>query len=165
MNPQQASDVRRFLVLLFTAGTTLLAAASANGLTATPAAATPTPTPTVFVYCTPPLCPTGNVYYCPDLCPGGCGTRCGTPTPVPPLPAIEVTPSTASFGCFGVFDLVIRNSGAPGSTLEIGSLTFHHGYSQGFYGTGFQWDLSKVTLPVSLASGASLRIPITFSAS
>jgi hypothetical protein len=90
-----------------------------------------------------------------------------TPTHTPtatPGPEISITPSTLSLGCQGSFDITITNTGAPGTTLEITSLTLVHGYSEGFYGTGFSWDLSQITLPASLASGAALTIPVTFSA-
>ena len=90
-----------------------------------------------------------------------------TPTDTPtaaPEPEISITPSTVSLGCQGSFDVTITSTGAPGTTLEISSLTLAHGYSEGFYGTGFSWDLSQITLPASLASGATLTIPVTFSA-
>jgi hypothetical protein len=94
-----------------------------------------------------------------------------TPTPTPtdtptvaPGPEISITPSTLSLGCQGSFDITITNTGAPGTTLEISSLALAHGYSQGYYGTGFSWDLSQITLPASLVSGAALTIPVAFSA-
>lgn len=90
-------------------------------------------------------------------------TPTNTPTPIPG-PEISVTPSTFSLGCAGTFEITITNSGAPGTTLQISSLTLANGYSQGDYGTGFSWDLSHITLPASLASGASLAISVTFSA-
>jgi hypothetical protein len=86
-----------------------------------------------------------------------------TPTHTPtatPGPEISITPSTLSLGCQGSFDITITNTGAPGTTLEITSLTLAHGYSEGFYGTGFSW--GQVTLPVSLASGVTLTIPVDF---
>ena len=43
----------------------------------------PTFTPTLGPVCTPPACKPGEVYFCPDSCPGGCGIKCGTPTPIP----------------------------------------------------------------------------------
>jgi len=105
--------------------------------TSTPTASPPTPTPT------------------------------STPTASPPTPTtgaeISVVPSTASFGCLGSFDITITNTGAPGTTLVISSLTLAH-YTEGWDGTGFSWDLSQVTLPASLASGVTLTIPVTFSA-
>jgi len=89
-------------------------------------------------------------------------TPTDTPTAVPG-PEISITPSTLSLGCQGSFDITITNTGAPGTTLEISSLTLAHGYSEGFYGTGFSWDLSQITLPASLASGATLTITVAFS--
>jgi hypothetical protein len=90
-------------------------------------------------------------------------TLTNTPTATPG-PEISITPSTVSLGCQGSFDITITNTGAPGTTLEISSLTLAHGYSQGDYGTGFSWDLSHITLPTSLESGAALTIPVTFNA-
>jgi hypothetical protein len=79
-------------------------------------------------------------------------------------PIIGITPSSVSLGCEGSFDLVITNAGPAGSTLVINSFTLANRYSQGYYGTGFQWDLSQLTLPLSLTSGATVTVPVTFSA-
>ncbi len=85
-------------------------------------------------------------------------------TPLAPAPEISVTPPSLSLGCEGAFTITVASAGAPGSTLEISALALTHGYSQGYYGTGFGWDLDGVTPPVSLPNGATLAIPVTFSA-
>ncbi len=77
---------------------------------------------------------------------------------------IEVDPVGETLHCSGSFDITISNVDTSGESLLITRLDLHHGYSQGYYGTGFTWDLGGVELPLSLPSGESLVIPVSFSA-
>ena len=77
---------------------------------------------------------------------------------------IEVDPVGETLHCSGSFDITISNVDTSGESLLITRLDLHHGYSQGYYGTGFAWDLGGVELPLSLPSGESLFIPVSFSA-
>lgn len=85
------------------------------------------------------------------------------PTPTPMLyPEVRVNPPTQTVRCAGSFDITITSSGGPGTTLVISSLQLWHGYSQGYYGQGFTWDVSGITPPISLPNGSSLTIPVSY---
>jgi hypothetical protein len=100
---------------------------------------------------------------CPAPCVDGCGIICVPYTPSAPEPAILIDPVTKSVSCDATFDINIRSTGPPGTTLVITALKLANGYSQGEYGQGFSWDSSDVPpLPFKLQSGASLRIPIAY---
>ncbi len=94
----------------------------------------------------------------------GAGAPTAVAAPLAPAPEIGVTPSSQSLGCQGAFTITVASAGPPGSTLEISALTLTHGYSQGYYGAGFSWDLDGITPPLSLPSGATVSIPVTFDA-
>jgi len=86
------------------------------------------------------------------------------PTAVtPPEPLIEVIPATRTIECQGNFTITIRNAGPNGSKLVIRDILMWHGYSQGWYGTGFSWDLSGIELPLTLKAGQGVRIPVSYS--
>ena len=78
-------------------------------------------------------------------------------------PTIRVEPETLTLSCSGSFDIDVSNASPGDDTLEISFLSFHHGYSQGEYGTGFTWDTSQLIFPVSLARGQSITIPVSYS--
>jgi len=78
-------------------------------------------------------------------------------------PTIRVEPETLTLSCSGSFDIEVSNASPGDDTLEISFLAFHHGYSQGEYGTGFTWDTNQLTLPVSLARGESIALPVSYS--
>jgi len=89
--------------------------------------------------------------------PGGCPT----PTPTPSA-GLRIDPSGLRLPCSGSFDVVISTTGLLGESVTIDEIFFHHGYSQGDYGTGFTWDLSEIDLPIELASGAHVTVPVTY---
>jgi hypothetical protein len=80
-----------------------------------------------------------------------------------PQPIIEVIPDTLTLECQGAFTITIRNAGPSGSKLVIRDILMWHGYSQGWYGDGFSWDLSGIELPLTLKAGESVRIPVSYS--
>jgi hypothetical protein len=91
-------------------------------------------------------------------------TSSSPPILVPaPAPSLEVIPTTLTLECEGAFTITIRNAGPNGSKLVISDLTMWHGYSQGWYGTGFSWDLSGIELPLTLKAGQGVRIPVSYS--
>ena len=82
------------------------------------------------------------------------------------LPAIggivQVDPSGNTVQCAGAFDVTVTNGGPPGETLVIIDIDLSHQLIEGDTGQGFTWDLSGIDFPVSLASGESVVVPITF---
>ncbi len=76
---------------------------------------------------------------------------------------IAVEPREMTVTCEGAFGITVTSTGE--EPLRITQLSLQHGYSQGWYGTGFSWDTSHIELPVSLPGGASLVIPVSYSAS
>ena len=89
--------------------------------------------------------------------PGGCPT----PTPTPSAHLL-IDPSFRTLPCSGAFDVSIAAEGSPGTSISVRSIWFHHGYSQGYYGEGFTWDLSSIALPLDLATGDHLTIPVAY---
>src|SRR5258708_1267583 len=86
-----------------------------------------------------------------------------TPTPaLPPPPRLVAQPTSLTLPCAGGFDGHLANGGPPGTTVRITVLQIYHGYSQGDYGQGFSWETSGIQLPISLASGATLTIPVAY---
>lgn len=90
--------------------------------------------------------------------PGGC------PTPTPTPSAGLRIDGGLTLPCNGSFEVSVSTTAAPGESVTIEAISFHHGYSQGDYGTGFNWDLSEIALPMVLASGEHLTIPVTYGA-
>ncbi len=80
-------------------------------------------------------------------------------------PTVSVDPpSWSALPCGdGAFTITIGNPGPTDDVLEISFLRFHHAYSQGDYGTAFTWNTSEITLPLSLARGECVTIPISYS--
>ena len=77
-------------------------------------------------------------------------------------PTIEVDPPTLTLFAPRSFTITVRNVGPAGDVLEISYLRFHHAYSQGDYGEFFSWDTSHVSLPLQLAVGEALELPVTY---
>jgi hypothetical protein len=89
--------------------------------------------------------------------PGGCPT----PTPTPSA-QLSLDPEFLNLPCQGSFEVSIAVDGPADQDVTVTDISLHHGYSQGEYGTGFSWDLSALSLPVELAPGAHLTIPISY---
>src|SRR5262245_10854586 len=77
-------------------------------------------------------------------------------------PTIAVEPSGLTLFSPTSFTITVSNAGPPGEVLEISYLQFHHAYSQGDYAELFSWDTSHVILPVRLAVGETLELPVTY---
>lgn len=77
-------------------------------------------------------------------------------------PTIEVAPQTLTLYAPTSFTITVRNAGPPGEALEISFLQFHHAYSQGDYAQFFSWDISHLSLPLRLAAGEALELPVTY---
>lgn len=77
-------------------------------------------------------------------------------------PTIAVEPQALTLFSPNSFTIAVRNTGPPGEVLEISYLRFHHAYSQGDYAELFSWDTSHVSLPVRLAVGEVLELPVTY---
>ena len=79
-------------------------------------------------------------------------------------PVLHIEPQGARLTCAGALDLRISNTGPQGTRLLIDEVLFQHGYSQGYYGMGFRWDLSAIEFPVVLERGAAITIPVAYAA-
>lgn len=75
---------------------------------------------------------------------------------------VDVQPPSASLQCYGEVTVTVSNLAPPGETLVITDLSFHHAYSQGWYGTDFTWDTSQIVFPVFLDGGQHLTVPVAF---
>jgi hypothetical protein len=95
-----------------------------------------------------------------------------TPTPTPSGELTIDVPSN-QFVCAAEFDITFANTSAD-EPLVIHSIAFHHGYSQGFYSTGFSvlnadeiignGQDQIINGPIVLASGESFVIPVRYRA-
>jgi hypothetical protein len=95
-----------------------------------------------------------------------------TPTPTP-SGVLEIRPATLSILCEGDFNMTLTNISTD-EPLIINSIGFHHGYSQGFYSTGFtvlnadedsgHGQDQVIRGPIVLPSGDSFLVPIHYEA-
>jgi len=120
---------------------------------------TDTPAPTAAPTVTPTATPSNTSTNTPT------STQTPTGTWTPGLPQLVVEPATLEI-YESPYTYAINVSNGGGGELVVTEINLTHSYSQGLYGTGFDWDLSGVVLPATLEQPApALIIPVTYDSS